>query len=114
MSSVDNLVRSFSDLMIKLGAPKVMTNPEVAPMPRLPANRSAFKRDGGLSKIPVRKIKPSRIAWTRDKASNPQFNQSVLEAKRGRSANLTEGLTMPEVGDPMDADSGSLDGVRLR
>jgi len=114
MSSVDGLVRSFNDLLVKLATPKVQTDPEVAPMPRLPANRSAIKKDGTISKIPVRKIKMSRIAWNRDKASNPQFNQSVFEKKRGRTSDLTEGLTMPETGDPIDADTGSLDGVRLR
>lgn len=113
MSSVNGLVRCFDELM-KIATPVVSTDPEVAPMPRLPANRSAINKDGKISKIPVRKIKPARIAWNRDRASNPNFNKSVFEQKRGRTSDLTEGLTMPEMGDPLDADSGAIDGPRLR
>jgi|DEB19_MinimDraft_3_1074340.scaffolds.fasta_scaffold01568_5 hypothetical protein len=112
MSSVDKLVDRFSDLMVKLGAPQVNTDPEVAPMPRLPKNRSTFRQDGKLSKIPLRKIHPNRVRWNWDKASRPTFNRSVLEKKRGRGANLTEGLTLPEMGDPLDADMGTQDGIR--
>jgi len=102
MSSVDGLVRSFNGLLVKLATPVVQTNPEVAPMPRLPQNRSALNKDGNISKIPIRKIRLSRIAWNRDPASHPEFNRSVLEKRRGRRPGLTEGLTLPDIPDTLD------------
>lgn len=82
MSRLNNLINGF----IKAAQmPVVENNPEILPMPRPTRNRP-------LGKIPLRKPVMSRISWQWDKASHPNFNRSVFEKKRGRTASLTQGI----------------------
>ena len=97
MSAVNRLIDAF----IKVAQmPVVEPNPEVSPMPRPPRNNP-------LGKIPIRRPAKTRVAWQRDKASNPEFNRNVLSKRRGRSSSLTHGIESPEPMSEENVDTAS-------